>query len=200
MTRAWSSAPRPSLKHLHFRAPKGLHCVRPDRPACAAEKNAWRRNGPARRSVSAVQRLLRGRIGGPDGSRTRDLMNAIHARSQLRYWPMPRGSPSLYRHHTARRGRVRDPRGASLDNPVFVDAYGDLFPGASAGSAGRNVWRPATATSGHDVLIQPEEVPGIVRSLHLDQSAVVARIVVPNPILVVSSHEVDVSAPQGMRF
>ena len=27
------------------------------------------------------------RIGGPDGSRTRDLMNAIHARSQLRYWP-----------------------------------------------------------------------------------------------------------------
>ena len=25
--------------------------------------------------------------GGPDGSRTRDLMNAIHARSQLRYWP-----------------------------------------------------------------------------------------------------------------
>src|SRR5262245_61830890 len=24
---------------------------------------------------------------GPDGSRTRDLMNAIHARSQLRYWP-----------------------------------------------------------------------------------------------------------------
>src|SRR5438874_10776555 len=27
-------------------------------------------------------------FGGPDGSRTRDLMNAIHARSQLRYWPM----------------------------------------------------------------------------------------------------------------
>jgi hypothetical protein len=27
------------------------------------------------------------RVGGPDGSRTRDLMNAIHARSQLRYWP-----------------------------------------------------------------------------------------------------------------
>jgi hypothetical protein len=26
-------------------------------------------------------------VGGPDGSRTRDLMNAIHARSQLRYWP-----------------------------------------------------------------------------------------------------------------
>src|SRR5204862_8331272 len=28
-----------------------------------------------------------GWVGGPDGSRTRDLMNAIHARSQLRYWP-----------------------------------------------------------------------------------------------------------------
>ena len=26
-------------------------------------------------------------IGGPDGSRTRDLLNAIQARSQLRYWP-----------------------------------------------------------------------------------------------------------------
>ena len=26
-------------------------------------------------------------IGGPDGSRTRDLVNAIHARSQLRHWP-----------------------------------------------------------------------------------------------------------------
>lgn len=29
----------------------------------------------------------RAKAGGPDGSRTRDLMNAIHARSQLRYWP-----------------------------------------------------------------------------------------------------------------
>src|SRR5207247_7512927 len=27
------------------------------------------------------------RIGGPDRDRTGDLMNAIHARSQLRYWP-----------------------------------------------------------------------------------------------------------------
>ena len=26
--------------------------------------------------------------GGPDGSRTRDLVNAIHARSQLRHWPI----------------------------------------------------------------------------------------------------------------
>src|SRR4051794_25185255 len=28
-----------------------------------------------------------GKIGGPDRDRTGDLMNAIHARSQLRYWP-----------------------------------------------------------------------------------------------------------------
>jgi hypothetical protein len=26
-------------------------------------------------------------VGGPDRDRTGDLMNAIHARSQLRYWP-----------------------------------------------------------------------------------------------------------------
>ena len=31
--------------------------------------------------------LLRVKVGGPDGSRTRDLVNAIHARSQLRHWP-----------------------------------------------------------------------------------------------------------------
>ncbi len=30
----------------------------------------------------------RGMIGGPDGGRTRDLVNAIHARSQLRHWPI----------------------------------------------------------------------------------------------------------------
>src|SRR5437773_3400562 len=31
-------------------------------------------------------------VGGPDRDRTGDLMNAIHARSQLRYWPtLPRG-------------------------------------------------------------------------------------------------------------
>jgi hypothetical protein len=34
-------------------------------------------------------------VGGPDGSRTRDLMNAIHARSQLRYWPTLSGTPSI---------------------------------------------------------------------------------------------------------
>ena len=27
------------------------------------------------------------KVGGPDRDRTGDLMNAIHARSQLRYWP-----------------------------------------------------------------------------------------------------------------
>ena len=41
-----------------------------------------------------VERLFGGRRlsrkvrnGGPDGGRTRDLVNAIHARSQLRHWP-----------------------------------------------------------------------------------------------------------------
>ena len=36
-------------------------------------------------------------VGGPDRDRTGDLMNAIHARSQLRYWPT-RGmcDPPLY--------------------------------------------------------------------------------------------------------
>jgi hypothetical protein len=32
-------------------------------------------------------------VGGPDRDRTGDLMNAIHARSQLRYWPTL-GEPS----------------------------------------------------------------------------------------------------------
>src|SRR5262245_34788818 len=40
---------------------------------------------PLRCATSA--RIMKRRFGGPDGSRTRDLMNAIHARSQLRYWP-----------------------------------------------------------------------------------------------------------------
>ena len=42
------------------------------------------------------------KFGGPDRDRTGDLMNAIHARSQLRYWPTLRGplddsAPSLKR-------------------------------------------------------------------------------------------------------
>ena len=36
-------------------------------------------------------------VGGPDRDRTGDLMNAIHARSQLRYWPISaRGKLQLY--------------------------------------------------------------------------------------------------------
>ena len=38
----------------------------------------------------------RRKIGGPDGGRTRDLVNAIHARSQLRHWPMLILSKSNY--------------------------------------------------------------------------------------------------------
>ena len=39
-----------------------------------------------------------GKIGGPDRDRTGDLMNAIHARSQLRYWPTrPLGETSIIR-------------------------------------------------------------------------------------------------------
>ncbi len=38
-------------------------------------------------------------IGGPDGGRTRDLVNAIHARSQLRHWPTL-GGVSAHDHST----------------------------------------------------------------------------------------------------
>ena len=37
----------------------------------------------------STERSERG--GGPDRDRTGDLMNAIHARSQLRYWPTRKG-------------------------------------------------------------------------------------------------------------
>ena len=36
----------------------------------------------------------RAKDGGPDRDRTGDLMNAIHARSQLRYWPTYREEPN----------------------------------------------------------------------------------------------------------
>ena len=36
----------------------------------------------------ALRQRKQAKVGGPGGNRTRDLMNAIHARSQLRYWPM----------------------------------------------------------------------------------------------------------------
>ena len=38
-------------------------------------------------TVLAVKLGKREEDGGPDGGRTRDLVNAIHARSQLRHWP-----------------------------------------------------------------------------------------------------------------
>ncbi len=48
-------------------------------------------NGRPRRDPADVQRVLTDANpgGGPDGIRTRDLVNAIHARSQLRHWPSP---------------------------------------------------------------------------------------------------------------
>ena len=36
-------------------------------------------------------------VGGPDRDRTGDLVNAIHARSQLRYWPTW-GGPFMVAH------------------------------------------------------------------------------------------------------
>jgi hypothetical protein len=37
--------------------------------------------------VGILRLRSRAKDGGPDRDRTGDLMNAIHARSQLRYWP-----------------------------------------------------------------------------------------------------------------
>ena len=51
------------------------------------EKTCWNRHNPAGFQLLGFGFGREKRIGGPDGSRTRDLMNAIHARSQLRYWP-----------------------------------------------------------------------------------------------------------------
>ena len=45
---------------------------------------AWERT---RLIYRAEARRRRAKDGGPDRDRTGDLMNAIHARSQLRYWP-----------------------------------------------------------------------------------------------------------------
>src|SRR5437870_371617 len=66
------------------------------------EKNL-RRRLRAKVGLPPVARsgFRRAKGGGPDRDRTGDLMNAIHARSQLRYWPtrggertsiLPRGS------------------------------------------------------------------------------------------------------------
>src|SRR5215211_4120206 len=65
--------------------------------------------------ISAVSNQRLG-VGGPDGSRTRDLMNAIHARSQLRYWPTDGVRPLLYQLPTWRRSRSAETH----------DVYGDV--------------------------------------------------------------------------
>src|SRR5688572_33111195 len=60
------------------------------------------RQWPANRSSrSGCQ--ARAKVGGPDRDRTGDLVNAIHARSQLRYWPILGGK--LTRDRTARPSR-----------------------------------------------------------------------------------------------
>ncbi len=65
--------------------------------------------------------------GGPDRDRTGDLMNAIHARSQLRYWPT-RGVRNLDSSPYA--GKRRDPnlsRGP-VDNNGSEGKHEDRFP------------------------------------------------------------------------
>jgi hypothetical protein len=47
---------------------------------------------------------------------------------------------------------------------------------------------------GLDVLVEVEEVLGVVRPLDLDEAFVIAFVVGPDPILVVCGHEVDVTA------
>lgn len=64
------------------------------RMACSIAWARRERGGSNRRKYRRLQ-LLDGdaarenKCGGPDGIRTRDLVNAIHARSQLRHWPSP---------------------------------------------------------------------------------------------------------------
>ena len=72
------------------------------RPAASTERRWWAREGGlptkalwgrSRPAVAptalwrAIFARQRAKDGGPDRDRTGDLMNAIHARSQLRYWP-----------------------------------------------------------------------------------------------------------------
>ena len=58
--------------------------------ADTARANRGRNTGltPPRTGNSLGSKRLWERDGGPDGGRTRDLVNAIHARSQLRHWPI----------------------------------------------------------------------------------------------------------------
>ena len=54
---------------------------------CAPLRRGILRLCPTRLVYLAEARRRRAKDGGPDRDRTGDLMNAIHARSQLRYWP-----------------------------------------------------------------------------------------------------------------
>ncbi len=57
------------------------------RPAFASRRRGILRASLTRWVYRAEARRRRAKDGGPDRDRTGDLMNAIHARSQLRYWP-----------------------------------------------------------------------------------------------------------------
>jgi hypothetical protein len=57
------------------------------KPAFASLRRGILRMSHSRLVYRAEARRRRAKDGGPDRDRTGDLMNAIHARSQLRYWP-----------------------------------------------------------------------------------------------------------------
>ncbi len=57
------------------------------RDSLRREKACWNRRNAAGFQLLEPCFGVEKRIGGPDRDRTGDLMNAIHARSQLRYWP-----------------------------------------------------------------------------------------------------------------
>ena len=112
-------------------------CASADKPALWWASFAGARlTRPAIRSRERSERLAKD--GGPDRDRTGDLMNAIHARSQLRYWPTwGRTNSELYlrRARRAQSGapRVRDGRSP----PPRVDA-----PVRRRGTRpGRTQWR-----------------------------------------------------------
>src|SRR5262245_36654143 len=69
-------APRRAYSRRYSGNQAVAFCALARQPTCAELGN---------RSCERSERSAK--VGGPDGSRTRDLMNAIHARSQLRYWP-----------------------------------------------------------------------------------------------------------------
>src|SRR6185295_854341 len=69
------------------------------------EDACWNRYNPSGFQLLEPDFGREKRIGGPDRDRTGDLMNAIHARSQLRYWP------TLERSSVARTLMVTNPVG-----------------------------------------------------------------------------------------